>query len=104
VSSKKSIVAVCHGRRSDLHFEKKLGNAAVPPRTPTRKQQANENSQCRNKRERARVQHQLEVLQRIVNPNNAGDFVRVLRVDLAPVIVFVKPSQAAMSSGTGGLY
>jgi hypothetical protein len=35
---------------------------------------------------------------------HAGDFVRVLRVDLAPVIVFVKPSQAAMSSGTGGLY
>jgi hypothetical protein len=28
---------------------------------------------------------------------HAGDFVRMLRVQLAPVVVFIKPPQAAMS-------
>src|SRR5215469_9600629 len=45
----KSIMRVCHEHRSDLHFKKMLEKRRVLSRTPTRKQQAAENSRCKCK-------------------------------------------------------
>jgi hypothetical protein len=47
IHTKKSIVRVCHERRSDLHFMKKLETRSGPFENSTRKQQATENSRCK---------------------------------------------------------
>ena len=66
---KKSIVRVCHKRRSDLHFKKKLETRSVLSRTPSRKQQAS--TLGAETKVRAKEQHQLVVLREAVRQAKA---------------------------------